>query len=140
MRVLDLDHSELLQNPVVEAQLLLLKGWDYFITKVRGKQVIEHLVSDNLAFVLIDLVSHRACIVGILEQGCHCGLSRRYCLEVLLHIAFLTFKSSELLHSFCPCFDGVSDSLDIVELSLYPVVEINVGVAEGHTSLVERDS
>ena len=60
MRVLDLDHSELLQNPVVEAQLLLLEGRDHFFTKVSGEQVIEHLVSDDLAFVLIDLVSHRA--------------------------------------------------------------------------------
>ena len=99
MRVLDLDYSKLLQNPVVKTELLLLEGRDNFFAKVGGEQVIEHLVCDDLAFMLVDLVCHRACVIRVFEQGCHCGLSRGYSLKVLLHIAFLTFKSSKLFLS-----------------------------------------
>ncbi len=62
VRVLDFNHSELLQDTVVESEFLLFEHWDYFVADVQRKQVVQLLVSCDLALVSLKLVSHSACI------------------------------------------------------------------------------
>ena len=90
--------------------------------------------------MLIDLVSHRAGIRRVLEQCRDGGFTSRDTLEILLGISFFTFEATEFLHGVRARFNRISHSLDIVQLALDPVVEVDVGVAERDTSLMQSDA
>lgn len=125
---------------MVQLKLLLLEGGDHFIAQVGREQVQQQVVRVDLAFVLIDLVSHRAGIRRVLEQCRDGGFTSRDTLEILLGISSFTFEATEFLHGVRARFNRIPHCLDIVQLALDPVVEVDVGVAERDASLLQSDA
>ena len=58
MGVADFDHSELLQNAVVQLQLFFLENGNHLVAQVNRKQVAEHLTGQNLTVGALDFVRH----------------------------------------------------------------------------------
>lgn len=70
VRVLDLNHCELLEDTVVQAQLLFLKSCNHSITDVDSEEVEELSVRTDLSLMLLDFGGHAANVISGFEQ---CG-------------------------------------------------------------------
>jgi len=130
VRVLDLNHCELLQDTVVQAQLLLFEAGDHFVANVHREQVVELLVGQDLAIMSFHLVSHGADIIGILEQRGRSLLSLLHAVDILLSVALFALEASQFLLHLVAGVHRLSHRFNIVDFSLHPVVKLDVGVAQ----------
>jgi len=137
VRILDFNHCELLQDTVVQAELLLLESADDFVANVEGEQVVKLRVGNNLALVLLHLVSHAANIFCILEQRSRGLLTLLHAVNVLLSVALLALEASQFVLDLVASANCLSHRLDIVDFALHPVVELNVRVAQARASYLQ---
>lgn len=134
VRILDFNHSELLQDTVVQAEFLFLEARDNLVTNVEGEEVVKLGVCLDLPVMCFHLVSHGANIISILEKGGCCLLTLLDVVNILLSVTLLAFKTSKFLLNLVACAHSLSHCFDVVDLALDPVVELDVRVAQALAS------
>lgn len=130
MRVSNLNDLDLAQNTVVQRQLLSLEVDEHFLAQVDRQQIRQLLHRFDFTIEALNFVSHDALIRFILEQSGQGLLTGSDILQVLLSVSLLLLKFADTLFAFDTLIDSVFESSQVKDLTLGPVIDINVGVLE----------
>ena len=130
MAVVDLDYMELLQDATVQSHLVILEVGHDFATEVDKKDVRELLLGFKITFISLNIGLDLVNIISAFEQGAHGLLSRLNVPDVRLGLSDLLDESfNTVLDSFA-LIESRLESVQIVDLTFNPMVEISEGVSE----------
>lgn len=121
---------ELLRHFLVEFQFFFLDLWNHVSAQIDSYQVEQLLVGLHITMGAFNLVSHATNIILVFEERANGFLSLVETLNVLLSGGLLLLERHRLRLDFSASIDCLCDSLEIVEFSLDPMVNVNERVAK----------
>ena len=137
MAVVDLDYMELLQDATVKSHLVILEVGHNFAAEVGDKDVRELLLCFEITLVPLNIGLDLVNIISAFEQGAHGLLSSLNVPDVRLALSDLLDESfNSLLHTFA-LIKGRVESVQIVDLTLDPMVEISERVSKVLRSVLQ---
>ena len=137
MAVVDLDYMELLEDTTVKSHLVILELGHDLATEVDKKDISELLLGFEITLIPLNIGLDLVNIVSALEHGAHSLLSGLNVADVRLALGDLLDESVDAsLHIFA-LIEGNIESVQIIDLTLDPMVEIGEGVSEVLRSVLQ---
>ena len=130
MAVVDLDYMELLQDATVQSNLVILEVRHHLAAEVDEKDVCELLLGLKITFISLNIGLDLVDIISALEQGTHGLLSSLNVTDVRLALFDLLDESCNSSLDALALIEGRIKGVQVVDLSLNPVVKISKGITE----------
>ncbi len=130
MTVADLDNVELLDDARVQSELFGLELGKNGASEVDSHDIEELHLGLEIALISLNIASHRAHIVRVLEHRGHRLFALVHVFNVSLRAFNLLFDILNALLAIKILFVSGVKGLQVVDLSLVPVVQISEGIAQ----------
>ena len=130
MAVVDLDYMELLKDAAVQSNLVILEVRHHLAAEVDEKDVCELLLGLKITFISLNIGLDLVDIISALEQGTHGLLSSLNVSDVRLALFDLLDESCNSSLDALAFVEGRIKGVQVVDLSLNPVVKISKGITE----------
>mmetsp|Transcript_5350 Transcript_5350/g.6575 ORF Transcript_5350/g.6575 Transcript_5350/m.6575 type:complete len:225 (-) Transcript_5350:565-1239(-) len=138
MVVVDLDHVELLDDAAVQAQLLCLELGEGVLADVDQGQSVKLLQRLSLTLVPLQLVLDGVHVARVLEQRVHGFLAVSDVFNVRLGLSNLLGRGSDGGLSGLELVKGSLEGGKVVNLTLYPVVQVSERVPQVVNGVAQR--
>jgi hypothetical protein len=128
--VADLENVELLLHALVQLELLGLEHWQGVFAEVDRQEIHQRLACHDVLLKLVDLAFKLGHVILVFQRGAKSLVASVQIINILLGGRLLLLERKQVFFDLMARADSVDQSLNVVELTLDPVIDVDKAVSE----------